>query len=249
MRRNARRRCRRPRPRPSRRRRRRRPLCAVRRSRPPWRHRVERVGDQLEQRLLQLHRDPLAPRAGRAADPTSSSTPRSRIGSAKAREQVLDQPVEPLRHRAEGRRPAEAQQVADPAVEPVHLLDDGVEMLGRATASRGGGGPAGRRRGGSRADSGARAPPRPPSRRSRPASPTGPAAPGCAPAWPRSAADSRSSGRRRGPARRSRRGRSAATGWSSRPVPTTAIAPVSSRIGRARLAGDEPGGEQPEGQR
>ena len=53
----------------------------------------------------------------------------------EARQQCLHQPVEPLRHRPVRRGPAEAEQVADPAVEPVHLLDDRVELLGAAGES------------------------------------------------------------------------------------------------------------------
>ena len=41
------------------------------------------------------------------------------------------------RHRVERRRPAEAEQVADAAVEPIHLLDDGVEVLAWRRATSG----------------------------------------------------------------------------------------------------------------
>ena len=45
------------------------------------------------------------------------------------REQALHQPVHLLGQRVEGGRAAEAQQVADPAIEPIHFLDDRFERL------------------------------------------------------------------------------------------------------------------------
>ena len=42
---------------------------------------------------------------------------------------ICDQAGQMLRHRVERRRPAEAEQVTYPPVEPVDLFHDGVEML------------------------------------------------------------------------------------------------------------------------
>ena len=49
----------------------------------------------------------------------------------EARQQALHQLREPLDQRAVRRGAGEAQQMADPAVEPVHLLDDRVELFPR----------------------------------------------------------------------------------------------------------------------
>ena len=52
-------------------------------------------------------------------------------------QQLVDQPRHALAHRMERRRPAEAEQVADAPVEPVDLLDDGVEVLAWPTGESG----------------------------------------------------------------------------------------------------------------
>ena len=111
------------------------PACAAEPEGAALRHGVERVGDDLEQRLLQLHRvDPDLGQVGGTA-PARSSTRCSRSGSAKAGSRPSTSRGTLSGNGLKRRRPAEAQQVADPAVEPVHLLDDRVERA-RAAGGR-----------------------------------------------------------------------------------------------------------------
>ena len=62
---------------------------------------------------------------------TSNFTPCSRSCWENAGSKASDQAENALAGRPEGRWPGEAQQVADAAVEAVHFLDDGVQVLTR----------------------------------------------------------------------------------------------------------------------
>ena len=92
------------------------------------RHGVERVGDQLYQNLLHLHGiDPHVGQGARNLDLQLYSTLPQLFGERG--QKPLYQPGDAFARRPERRRPGKAQQVADPPVEPVHFLDDGVEVF------------------------------------------------------------------------------------------------------------------------
>src|SRR2546427_502486 len=95
---------------------------------PTVRHGVQRVGDDLGQRLLEPHGiDPDFTERRRDGHPQLDSVLAQQLGETG--ERAVDQRLHALQQRAERSGARKGQQVRDPLVETIYLFDDGVQLF------------------------------------------------------------------------------------------------------------------------